>query len=222
MSALLAPLEQPRTRSTASPAAERPALRAVAASPLRLSRVGFIIFITTVLGLGMVGILLLNTTIQQRAQTVAAAQRTADDLGYEQASLTAKAEQLRSSSDLANRAWEMGMRPNPYPVFIQLDADGKTSRVVGTPTAVSGSEMPNQKAVSADDVTKRMQQARVAYQQKVAQQKAQAQAEAAARAKAAEARVKQEAAAAKAKQEAAAAKAKQAKATNKKSSTGGN
>ncbi|MEL4357317.1 MULTISPECIES: hypothetical protein [unclassified Luteococcus] len=213
MSALLAPLEQPRTRPSAA-TGERPALRAVAASPLKLSRVGFIIFLTTVLGLGMVGILLLNTTIQQRAQTVAAAQRTAEDLGYEQASLTAKAEQLRSSSDLANRAWEMGMRPNPYPVFIQLDADGRTSRIVGEPTRVSGSEMPEQKAASADDVTKRMQQARVAYQEKKKQEEAAR--KAAAKQAAEQAKVKR--AAELAKQQAA---AKQA-ATKKKSSTGGN
>lgn len=220
MSALLAPLEQPRIRSTADVPVERPSLRAVTAPGLKLSRVGFIVFITTVLGLGMVGILLLNTTIQQRAQTIAATQRTADDLGYEQASLTAKAEQLRSSSDLATRAWAMGMRPNPYPVFIKMGPDGKTSTVVGEPTRVSGSEMPDQKVSSADDVTKRMAQARVAYKQKVAQEEA---ARAAAAKQAAEAaKAKQAAEAAKAKQAAQTAKAKQSSTTTKKSSTGGN
>lgn len=79
MSALLAPLEEVAERG--STRAPRPPLRPVAPSPLRLSRVGFIIFVITLLGAGMVGVLLLNTSIQQRAQTVVAAQRTAEDLG---------------------------------------------------------------------------------------------------------------------------------------------
>lgn len=213
MSALLAPLEQTRP---ASPRAERPVLRPVAASPLRLSRVGFIIFITTLLGAGMVGILLLNTHIQQRAQTVAAAQRQADDLGHQQASLTAKAEQLRSSSDLATRAWQLGLRPNPYPVFVKLGADGTPGQVIGEPMRVSGSEMPDQKYVGADAVTAQIAKAKADHQAKVAAEKAR---RIAAAKKAEQDRIaRQKAAQAKQKADAA-AKQKAAKA---KSSTGGN
>ncbi|WP_420175732.1 hypothetical protein [Luteococcus sp. OSA5] len=162
MSALLAPLEQIQER--ASQRAERPALQSVQTSPFRLSRVAFTIFLLTLLGAGMVGVLLLNTAIQQRATTVAQAQRTADDLGHRQASLNARVQQLRSSSDLADRAWQMGLRPNPYPVFVQLDADGKGGRVLGEPSRVTGQEMPNQHYRSADEVTAAMEKARIARQ----------------------------------------------------------
>lgn len=223
MSALLAPLEQTRT---SGPRAERPVLRPVASSPLKLSRVGFIIFLTTLLGAGMVGILLLNTHIQQRAQTVAVAQREADDLGHQQASLTAKVEQLRSSSDLATRAWELGLRPNPHPVFVKLGADGKPGQVIGEPMAVNGSEMPDQKYVGADTVTARIAQAKAQYKAKEAAEKARriaaakkAEQDRIARIKAAEAKQKADAAAKK--KADAAAKQKAAAAAKAKSSTGG-
>ncbi|MGO4956426.1 hypothetical protein ACTQ49_03990 [Luteococcus sp. Sow4_B9] len=160
MSALLAPLEQIQERAAARAGA--PPLRPVPASAARLSRVAFIIFLLGLLGAGMVGVLLLNTAIQQRSATVTQAQREAEDLGHQQASLTARVEQLRSSSGLAEKAWEIGLRPNPHPVFVQLDADGKGGRVVGEPTRVSGAEMPNQHYRSADEVTVAMEKAREA------------------------------------------------------------
>lgn len=224
MSALLAPLEQART---SSPRADRPVLRPVASSPLKLSRVGFIIFLTTLLGAGMVGILLLNTHIQQRAQTVAAAQRQADDLGHQQASLTAKVEQLRSSSDLATRAWEQGLRPNPHPVFVKLGADGKPGQVIGEPMAVNGSEMPDQKYVGADTVTAQIAKAKADHKAKEAAEKARriaaakkAEQDRIARIKAEKAKQKADAAAAKQKADAA-AKQEAAAAAKAKSSTGG-
>lgn len=222
MSALLAPAE--RTEG-----ASRPALRAVGTRPG--SRTAYVVFLATLLAIGMVGVLVLNVKIQERALTVQNAQRQAADLGAQQASLTAQVERLRSSSDLADRAWTMGLRPNPYPVFVKLDADG-TGRVLGEPTRVSGGEMPDQKYLGADDVTKRIAQAREQYKAQIARQKA----EALARQKAAEAKAKADAAvkakadaAAKAKADAAAkakadaAKAEQARTTSaQKSSTGGN
>ena len=164
MSALLAPLERLDQRST------RPTLRAIDVHPLRVSRLGFLIVLLTVLGAGMVGVLVLNTVIQERATQVRAVQRQAEELGYQQASLTAEVERLRSSQDLAARAWEMGLRPNPYPVFVQLEADG-TGRVVGDPTRVFGGEMPDQKHASADDVTKRIDKARADLKAKQAAEK---------------------------------------------------
>lgn len=193
MSALLAPLEEV-TQSGAT-RAPRPALRSVAPSPLRLSRVGFIIFVISLLGAGMVGVLLLNTSIQQRAQTVAAAQRTAEDLGHEQASLSARVEQLRSSSDLAERAWAMGLRPNPHPVFVRLDADGTGGQVVGEPMRVQGMEMPDQEFRSADEVTVAMEKSRAAYLAEQEAKRKQAEAERIAREKAAQEKAAQQKAA---------------------------
>ncbi|GAA1388157.1 hypothetical protein [Luteococcus peritonei] len=212
MSALLAPLERAEQRPA------RPTLRALDVHPLRVGRIGFVIVLLTLLGAGMVGVLVLNTMIQQRAGEVTAVQRQADDLGYQQASLTAEVERLRSSSDLAERAWQMGLRPNPYPVFVQLETDG-TGRVVGEPTRVFGGEMPNQKYASADDVTKQIDAARAAYKAKQEAQK-KALAEKIARQKAEAARKAEAAKQAEAARKAAAAT--RAKATPSAKPTGGN
>lgn len=212
MSALLAPLEEVAERG--STRAPRPPLRPVAPSPLRLSRVGFIIFVITLLGAGMVGVLLLNTSIQQRAQTVVAAQRTAEDLGHEQASLSARVEQLRSSSDLADRAWAMGLRPNPHPVFVRLDADGTGGQVVGEPMRVQGMEMPDQKFRSADEVTVGMEKSRAAYLAEQEAKRKQAEADRIAREKAAQEKKAAEKKAAE--QEAAQKKTAQKKTAQKK------
>lgn len=186
MSALLAPLEHFGPERSGVAAASRAQLRAVVSSPMRASRSIFIGILVAVLSLGMVGVLLLNTQIQQRSMQVAATTRTADDLGYQQAALTAKVEQLRSSSDLTKKAWDLGLRPNPHPVFVQLKADG-TSSMVGTPVRVTGSELPDQQYQGADAVTEKIlasranllakkkaaiEAAKAAQAQRLAQQKA--------------------------------------------------
>ena len=42
-----------------------------------------------------------------------------------------------SQAKLAERAWALGMRPNPQPAFIQLPG----GQVVGVPTEVTGDEL---------------------------------------------------------------------------------
>ncbi len=181
MSALTAPLVDLQSRRATR--TERPALRAVQINPMRVSRALFIAFLTVVLGVGMVGVLVLNTTIQQRQSEITKAQRQADDLAYKQASLTATVEQLRSSSDLATRAWAMGMRPNPHPAFVQLGAAGEAGRIVGTPARTVGTEMPDQNYVGADAVATKIDKTHAdAVARKKAAAKAAAEKAAAARA----------------------------------------
>lgn len=151
MSAVLAPVE----RTQDSPRSERPSLRALDRTPARLSTIPFVVLLVTLLGAGMVGILLLNVNIQQRARTVAQLQASAEQKGFQEAALTSQVHQLRSSTALAQRAWELGLRPNTSPAFLVLPS----GTIVGDPTRVGGNEAPDQKYRSAEAVTSAIEKA---------------------------------------------------------------
>lgn len=147
MSALLTNLDldfaAPRTRERA-----RAQLRLLPARQAKLGTVGFVILLVTLLGMGMAGLLVLNVRIQQRAEVVNDLQTRATQLGYQQAALTSEAQRLRSTTNLQQQAWQLGLRPNPHPVFLVLP-EGK---VVGDPVRVSGSELGDLSHRSADEV----------------------------------------------------------------------
>lgn len=115
-------------------------LRPVA--PKRLSRVPFILVLALVLGIGMAGLLVLNTTIQDQSVRLRSLQVEATILGYKEASLQAQVDKLQSSTELAYRATELGMRPNPHPAFLEVPS----GRIIGSPYAVTGNEIPTQVA----------------------------------------------------------------------------
>lgn len=162
MSALLAPLDS--LDDAPARAGGRAGLRQVARVPMRASRAVFIAVLVSLLGLGMVGVLVLNTTIQQRSLQISTVQKQADDLGYQQAAKQAKVAQLSSSSALAAAAWKLGMRPDSDPVFIQLDANGKATIVKqsSSMTASSSNSISVGEYQDADQVTKAIEQARQA------------------------------------------------------------
>lgn len=115
-----------------------PKLALVAPQPQsKLGALPFFVLVAGVLAIGMVGVLLLNITIQSQAGELRALQRHAEELDYRRAVLQGEVEQLRSSSNIAARASALGMRPNPHPAFILLPS----GEIVGTPTAVSGQEL---------------------------------------------------------------------------------
>ena len=134
MTALLAPRTHPG-RSADQP----PKLRPVPDRRRQMAGVPFMFVLALVMALGMVGVLVLNTALQNQAFAVQERQREANELGYLLSDLEAEAAQTRSAASLAIRAQELGMKPNPYPVLLRLP-DGS---VVGTPTQVLGGEVPS-------------------------------------------------------------------------------
>lgn len=137
MSAVWAPLGGEGTPGTASRGSSR--LRAVAPPTSRLSRAPFLLVLIAVFGLGMAGLLMLNTTLQNQAFTARDLNRQATELAYTQADLENQLDVLSAPPELARRASALGMRPNPYPALLRLP-DGK---VLGEPTAVAGTEVPS-------------------------------------------------------------------------------
>jgi len=190
MSALWAPIA---ARGDAVRTAGRP-LRAVAQPAVRLARFPFLLVLIGVFGLGMAGLLMLNTTLQSQAFQSRTLNRQAGELAYAQADLENQLDALAAPQEVARRASALGMRPNQFPAFLVLPA----GKVVGKPTPVSGHEVPalivkTPTQLAAEQAAKRAR----------------------AEAKAAEKAAKQEAAAAEAKRKAAErAAAKQKKATS--------
>lgn len=112
-------------------------LRAVPVPAGRLSRVPFLLVLAATLGLGMVGLLVLNTTVQTNAVEVRALDARLTTLSYTEAELETRLDRAESPADLAGKASDLGLRPNPYPAFIDLE----TGEVSGDPRAVEGDEM---------------------------------------------------------------------------------
>ena len=193
MSALWA--ADPDSRPIAAPTSRGARLRAVDRPPARLSRAPFLLVLIGVFGLGMAGLLMLNTTLQNQAFSSRALNRQATELAYTQAALENQIDVLSAPPELARRASALGMRPNPYPAFLELPS----GKVIGDPRPVNGSEVPSMVVKTPAEV---------------AAEKVAAKAKAEAKAKAAQ--EKAERAAAAAKKKAQAKKAAEKKTAEKK------
>ena len=143
MSALWAPLggvaEGGGTRGRASTRPTREGerrLRAVPDAPARLARVPFIAVLIAVFVLGMAVLLMVNTTLQNQAFESRALNREAAQLAYAQADLQSQIEQVSAPQALARRASALGMRPNPYPAFLEVPS----GKVTGKRTRIDGME----------------------------------------------------------------------------------
>ena len=199
MSAVWAPV----TSDGEERAEERRASRLQAVQPpaARLSRAPFLLVLIGVFGLGMAGLLMLNTTLQNQAFSSRALDRQATELAYTQADLENQIDAVSAPPELARRASALGMRPNPYPAFLEMPS----GKVIGKPRPVSGGEVPSLVVKTPAEVAA----AKAAAEAK-AKAKAKAKAEEAAR-RAAEAKAK-----AKAEAEATAEAAKKKPAAEKK------
>lgn len=121
--------------STPSPVRRRPEttsapwLRLVPSVPVDAPRAPFVVFVIALLGVGLVGLLLLNTSLQKRAFDVSDLQRTTAAMADQQSELEQKAADLSAPEAVAGRAAELGMVPNTNPVFLRLS----DAKVLGNP-----------------------------------------------------------------------------------------
>jgi len=116
----------------------RPTLRAVPRARPRLARMPFILVLIAVFGVGMTGLLMLNTTLQNQAFQASQLNRQATELAYTQADLESRIDLVAAPQELARKASALGLRPNPYPAFVTVPS----GKVLGTPAPVSGNEVP--------------------------------------------------------------------------------
>jgi hypothetical protein len=227
MSALWAPLQAPSDdrRERRGRDGESRRLRAVPALPERMARIPFITVLIAIFGVGMVGLLVVNTSLQNQAFESRALNRQAAQLVYAEAELQSQLNRVRTPEQIATKASALGMRANPYPAFLILPA----GKVVGEQHRIKGNEMKGLIVKSP---------AQLAAEKAAREAKARAKAVAAAAAKKAKAEAAQQKAADKAAAEAlkqraaadaaakqaaadAAAKQKAAEAAKKKTRQGG-
>jgi len=167
-----------------------------------MRRVPFLIVLIAVFGVGMAGLLMLNTTLQNQAFEARALNRQATELAYTQGELDTQIDQLAAPQELARRASSIGMRANPEPAFLVAPS----GKVIGKPTPVSGSEVPSLIVKSPQELAAEKAAAKARSEAKAAQKAAAAESKAAAE----KARADQLAAEAKAKAEELAAQKKAA------------
>ena len=172
-------------------------LREVRLPQRTMGGVPFILSLGVLLAVGMVGLLLLNTALQEQAFAVRDQQKVATQLGYQVAALETEVTEARSSARLAIAATKLGMVPNPYPAYLSLPDGG----VTGDPTRMTGGELPDVRYRTPEEL------ARIAKEREEAMARAKAEAE---ERKAEAAKKKAEAAAKKA-EEAAKKKAEEAR-----------
>lgn len=92
-------------------------------------RVPFVALVSTLLVLGIAGLLMFNTSLQQASFTAVALETRAAEAAARHQAMERELEALRDPQRLAERAQSLGMVPAPAPAFLRL-SDG---RVLGNP-----------------------------------------------------------------------------------------
>lgn len=110
-------------------------------APFKAPRVPFVLLVLAVLGVGLVGLLLLNTSLQQGSFAIHDLQRQTSLLADRQGELERKVAVLQAPENLAARAVKLGMVPNPNPAFLRL-SDGK---ILGDPEPAKAPVKPKPK-----------------------------------------------------------------------------
>jgi hypothetical protein len=103
----------------------------VAPVAARARRTPFVVVLLSMIGVGLVGLILLSTHMQAQAFALDRLQDQARDLQTEQESLQREVSQLESPRNLGSRALVYGMVPSRTPVYLRL-SDGE---VIGRPEA---------------------------------------------------------------------------------------
>lgn len=117
--------EQTRARvpRIAEAVQQRAGLSVVTPPAQRAPRLPFAAFVLAVLGIGLVGLLVLNTSLQQQAFYARSLEGKAESVEARKEALNLQVDALRSPDRLAREAASMGMLPNHQPGYVFL-ADG--------------------------------------------------------------------------------------------------
>jgi len=90
-------------------------------------RTPFLMLVVAVLATGLVGLLLLNTSMERGAYQVTALRNESDALSIEQQALQLRVAALQDPQEVAEKALQLGMVQNLSPAFLSL----ATGQVIG-------------------------------------------------------------------------------------------
>lgn len=128
----------------------RPHLRMVSPlRPERASRGVFALVVTGLLGIGMVLILVINTSLAQGAFTVSELQAQRSTLTQQEQALAEAVAAAAAPESLEERARSLGMVPSENPVFL----DVATGQVLGKPRAAGGETSSVPRLLTPADAT---------------------------------------------------------------------
>jgi len=115
-------LDQTRARvpRLADAVQQRARLSLVSTQPQHAPRVPFAAFVLAVLAVGLVGLLLLNTSLQHQAFYARSLEDRANALEVRKEALDLQVDALRSPERVAREAADLGMLPNHSPAFLFL------------------------------------------------------------------------------------------------------
>lgn len=105
----------------------RPRLTVVPRMVSQAPRLPFLVLVVSVLAVGLVGLLLLNTSMERGAYQVTALRQQSAALGIQHQALQLKVAALEDPQEVAQKALDLGMVANLTPAFLDLG----TGRVVG-------------------------------------------------------------------------------------------
>lgn len=125
----LLPTQGRAARAYGDPAVPRPQLTVVPAPASRVRRVPFVALVVGVLAAGLVGLLVLNTSLQRGAYVVTDLRAEAGDLALRQQDLQVKVAALQAPQRVAEQALALGMVKGDSAAFLSLG----TGKVVGVP-----------------------------------------------------------------------------------------
>lgn len=138
------------TRGARAHRGARPHLRIV--SPLRAERASrgvFALVVLTVLTVGMLAVLLINTSLAQGAFTVSQLKAEQTQLRQQEQTLTEAVAALAAPESLETRARGLGMVPSENPVFLDLT----TGKVLGKAKPAPGTRSTMPRLLTPADVT---------------------------------------------------------------------
>lgn len=104
----------------------------------RLSNGAFVLVLIGMLGIGLGGVVVLSTQIQDQQTQLEQLQNQAEQASHHEAALQGEVKRLSTTNSLASMAAALGMVPNTNPLIVQMP-DGASH---GTPVPMEGTEMP--------------------------------------------------------------------------------
>lgn len=156
MSSHLSPAAQVRQGipRIAGAAVERARLTVVPHARTQAARVPFVALVSLLLLLGVIGLLLFNTSMQQASFASTTLEQQAQTLAAKEQSLTMDLERLRDPQNLAERAQRLGLVPPPASVcFLHTDGsiNGVCAPAVATDAFPVGTPPPAKPDVLSPD-----------------------------------------------------------------------
>lgn len=121
----------------ADPAAKRPGLRVLPGGRVRPPRAPFVVLVLLVLGAGLVGLLLLNTGLQQSSFDLRDLERETRLLRDQHAALSQEVARLSAPDELAVRAEDLGMTPAGEREYLVLERGAGAAEADGDGGAAS-------------------------------------------------------------------------------------